>query len=172
METLALTVCLLLVTTLGGLVLLKLHRDNRELRGRFDGIEQKISTSVEERLVNHAKYCEKVDALVQKQLEAEENKWRELIVAATCRIKGVINAGHKEMSAKQEADMTEITHALEKQMTNFKALLNQSYLDEYEKMRYNPPRPKKGPRKKIDPPQRYRSLDDEFNCTPTEAEKE
>jgi len=50
---------------------------------------------------------------------------------------------------------------LKTQLTDFKVLLDNAYLEQYEKMRRSPPRPKKGPRKKVDPPSQYRSLDDE-----------
>lgn len=149
----ALAIMLALTMIAGVVVVLKFHYDNRDLRAKLGAVEQKISTSVEERLLNHTKYCATFDALVKHHLEAEEKKWRELLAVATCRFTAECDVGFVKM-----------TQDLEKVMMNFKSLLEQSYLDEYEKMRKNPPRPKKGPRKKIDPPQRYRSLDDEFNC--------
>lgn len=172
METFFLVVLSLAVVGLGlggWLVVRRLRRENRELREKLTSVEQKISASVEERLVSHTKYCEKVDALVQKQLEIEEQKWRELVAQATCRMRETMQQAVKEFAAQMEGNEVAIKHDLEKQMMNFKALLDQSYLDEYEKMRKNPPKPKKGPRKKIDPPQRFRSLDDDFNfCPPVE----
>lgn len=144
----------------------KLRRDNKELRDKLAGMEEHISATVEERLVNHAKYCERVDTLVKAKIAEEEQKWRELINAATCRMREIIGEGQQEMSVQQESDLAEVKRELDKQMMNFQALLKQSYLDEYEKMRVNPPRPKKGPRKKIDPPQRWRSLDDDFSYAP------
>jgi hypothetical protein len=149
------------VGVLGTLEVLGLRRKNKELQGKLTQVEQKISTSVEERLISHTKYCERVESLVQKQLEIEEEKWRELVADATCRMR-------EELAANEALTK----HELDKTMSNFKALLSQSYLDEYEKMRRSPPRPKKGPRKKIEPPQRYRSLDAEFNfCPPAEPAK-
>ena len=55
----------------------------------------------------------------------------------------------------------QVDEMMKTQMTDFKVLLDNAYLQQYEKMRRNPPRPKKGPRKKVDPPSQYRSLDDE-----------
>ena len=157
---------------MGTATCLRFRRENRDLRGQLALLEGKISTSVEERLVNHTKYCETVDTLVQQQLGKEERKWTELIDAATCRIKGSLTRVQSDMKKDRDAVNAQFTQELEKVRMNFKALLEQSYLDEYEKMRKNPPRPKKGPRKKIDPPQRYRSLDDEFNCMPTPEPQE
>lgn len=162
----AVPIVLVLAIILGVAVCLKFRRENRDLRGQLAVLELKISSSVEERLVNHTKYCETVDTLVQQQLAKEEQKWAELIAAATCRIKGSLTRVQNETKKDQDAVAVKLTQELEKLMMNFKSLLEQSYLDEYEKMRKNPPRPKKGPRKKIDPPQRYRSLDDDFNCMP------
>lgn len=174
METVVIIVGLVLAgaVVLGVLEARKLRRENKEFREKLAGVEQHISSTVEERLVNHAKYCERVDALVKTQIAEEEVKWRELIEAATCRMREIITEGQQEMSAQQESDLAEVKRELDKQMMNFQALLKQSYLDEYEKMRTNPPRPKKGPRKKIDPPQRWRSLDDDFSyAPPPEPEK-
>lgn len=178
MQTIALVIIAVLMVAvgvlavLGGLEIRRLRRSNTELQEKLTQVEAKISASVEERLVSHTKYCERVDSLVQKQLEAEEVKWRELVADATCRMKEAIKKAHKEAAEEMATNQAGIKHDLEKQMMNFKALLDQSYLDEYEKMRRNPPKPKKGPRKKIDPPQRYRSLDDEFNfCPPAEPSK-
>ena len=153
------------------------RQENRDLKAKIASVEEKISAHVEERLVSHAKYCEQVDALVKKRLAEEEAKWRELIEAATCRVSEAVEKHRrdtvsqvgeykKEAEAKLAEDMGEIEKTLEKQKMNFKSLLDQAYLEEYEKMRVKPPRPKKGPRKKVDPPSRYRSLDDEFNFNP------
>lgn len=176
METVVLVVVVLVLATvvvLGTLEVRRLRRNNKELQEKLTQVEQKISASVEERLVSHTKYCERVDALVQKQLETEEEKWRELVADATCRMKEAIKKAHKEAADEMATNQAEIQRDLEKTMMNFKSLLDQSYLDEYEKMRRNPPKPKKGPRKKIDPPQRYRSLDDEFNyCPPAEPSEQ
>jgi len=56
----------------------------------------------------------------------------------------------------------ELTAKLQSQLSDFKVLLDTAYLEQYEKMKRTPPRPKKGPRKRaVEPPKKYRSLDDE-----------
>ena len=56
----------------------------------------------------------------------------------------------------------ELTARLQSHLADFKVLLDNAYLEQYEKMKRTPPRPKKGPRKRaVEPPKRYRSLDDE-----------
>ncbi len=178
MET-ALIVGLIIMLGIVGIYAHFLHKNNSNLhkrmsdleQKRMSDLEQKISASVEERLVNHTKYCETMDLLVQQYLDVESKKWRELIVAETCRMNSVLAKGRKDFSKKKEELLEEVLHQLEKQMMNFKALMQQTYLDEYEKMRHNPPRPKKGPMKRVDPPQRYRNLDDDFSFMPAEPKE-
>jgi hypothetical protein len=173
-----------LVVVLGTWEVLRQRRKNLELQNKLTQIEHKISAEVEERLISHTKYCERVDTLVRQYLEAEEKKWRELLSLETCRIEDAVEKAIGESRALQESHEAEIKQRqndnkaqlqqeLEKTMSNFKGLLEQTYLEEYEKMRRNPPKPKKGPRKKIEPPQRYRCLDDQFDfCPPVEPEKQ
>jgi hypothetical protein len=160
----------------------RLHRKNGQLEQTLVNIQAKISQHVEERLLSHAKYCAEVDAKVKSQLAAEEAKWRELIAAAGCRVKGVLNQWLIDMegqnqkavaqaATKLEKDFAEVIAVLEKHKIDFKGLLDAAYIEQYEKMRRNPPRPKKGPRKKVNPPSRYRSLDDDFCCEVPPAEK-
>lgn len=159
-----------LATASGGVYL---YRENRDLRRKLLRVETEISATVEERLVSHAKYCEQVDALVKAQLAEESVKWRELLVGETHRIKGALTTARKDAQDQVQRDWAEIEALLEKQKMNFKGLLEEAYLEQYEKMRRSPPRPKKGPRKKIDPPQRFRSLDDDFSfCPPSEPTTE
>jgi len=120
------------------------RQENRDLKAKIASVEEKISASVEQRLVSHTKYCEQVDALVKERLAEEEAKWRELIEAATCRVSEAVDehrratvskvAGCKKEAAEKLAeDMEEIKATLEKQKMNFKSLLDQAYLEEYEK---------------------------------------
>lgn len=168
METvvLAVLVVILLIASLAFVMAYRAYlsqkRENAALVVRLDTMEQKISTSVEERLVSHAKYCEQVDALVQTQLKIEEKKWRELLDESVALVSQEVREGHAEAAAKIDAANTEFAAAIEKSRMNFKALLDQAYLEEYEKMRKSPPKPKTGPRKKVAAPERYRSLDDDF----------
>ncbi len=153
------------------------RRENRRLREAIVQTEKNISIKVEERLINHTKYCDGLDALVRERLEKEYEKWAELIEAAKCQVKETVEnvtlegkkmltLTKKEIVSSLERVDEEVNKKLEKQKVDFKGLLDAAYLEQYEKMRRNPPRPKKGPRKKIDPPSRYRSLDDEFCSVP------
>lgn len=56
----------------------------------------------------------------------------------------------------------DVEKMLADQASDFKVLLDNAYLEQYEKMKRSPPRSKKGPRKKVvEPPSKFRSLDDE-----------
>jgi hypothetical protein len=126
-----------------------------------------ITVEVEERLIDHKKYCAGVEEALKSLLTQEESKWRELIERLKAQFGTAIEEARKETGEKQAEIMADIQKELTKQVDNFRSLMNQAYLEQYEKMRRNPPRPVKRPRSKVAPPERYRSLDDDFNCMPT-----
>lgn len=160
------------------------RRENRRLRTLVDTIENNLNTKVEDRLISHTKYCADLDALIRSRLEQEYTEWSELIGDAECQVvvavekvtieaTKMVQRNKVELAALLKKMIVEVSEKMDEQKLGFKSLMDAAYLEQYEKMRRNPPRPKKGPRKKIDPPNRYRSLDDEF-CfvTPQEDSQE
>lgn len=141
------------------------------LSAAMDSRATAIETEVEQRLIDHTRYCENVEKLLKDAFTAEEKKWRELVERIKAQFNAAIQAARKESGEKQAEIMSDVRKDLDKQLDNFRGLMDQAYLEQYEKMRRNPPRPTKRPRTKITPPERYRSLDDDFNCMPATPAK-
>lgn len=51
--------------------------------------------------------------------------------------------------------------ALDDTLSDFQVLMKKAYLAEYEKMKRSPPKPSRAPKRKVDAPDKYRSLDDD-----------
>jgi predicted negative regulator of RcsB-dependent stress response len=113
-----------------------------------------------------------IAAQVDKDIDNIKRAADKRIDAATAQVEQEIKAVASQVDAKLKDVSTAIkkegeeaaTRAkvvLQTQLDDFKTHMKNAYLDEYEKMKTNPPRPKKGPRKRVDAPSRYRSLDDE-----------
>lgn len=105
----------------------------------FAAIESKLLT-MEEKFFSKIEINVEIEEIVQKELKKDNIKCLQRLDE------------HRKIILKD----------IEKSATNFRSLLNQAYLEEYEKMRKNPPRPKRGPKIKVDPPSKYRFLDDDF----------
>lgn len=180
----------IVVVTVGSVVIFCLlvnglvqRRENRRLRSFVATIEKNLNTKVEDRLISHTKYCADLDTLIRSRLEQECTKWSELLEEAECQVevaveKATIEAtkmvqrNKVELAASLQKMSVEVSKKMDDQKSGFKSLMDAAYLEQYEKMRRNPPRPKKGPRKKIDPPNRYRSLDDEFCSVPPQEDSQ
>lgn len=59
--------------------------------------------------------------------------------------------------------------SLDDQVSDFQVLLKNAYLSEYDKMKRTPPRPSRAPKRKVNAPDRYRSLDADWSGEPEDG---
>lgn len=142
----------------------ELTTTSSNLSSAMDRQAASIKAEVDQRLVDHSKYCDEVDAILKSALAEEEKKWRELLKRIKSQFADAIAETQKESVEKQGQVISDVEKSLSKYMEQFRALMEREYLDQYEKMKRSPPRPNKKPKTKIVVPERFRSLDDDFNC--------
>ena len=95
------------------------------------------------------------------QAKRFENYFQSVVSEQNRLVQSILMEERNEISEQICVLKDETEAAIAKSKADFKYLLEKAYLEEYEKMRINPPRPKKGPRNKVEAPSKYRSLDDE-----------
>ena len=104
---------------------------------------------------------DKFQTFLQIQVKCLETEMKLAISKQQQDTVRVLEQDRTETLRKMSVHRNEVEEAIKKSKADFKYLLDNAYLAEYEKMKQNPPRPKKGPRNRVDAPKKYRSLDDD-----------
>jgi len=129
----------------------------RRLQGKLDHLDQhrdRFQAFMEQKAAELQSQMDADFATMKRNVEAKVKEATDGVLKDYHEVQRVAGLGAAKV--REAVDLM-----LKTQLTDFKVLLDNAYLEQYEKMRRSPPRPKKGPRKKVDPPSQYRSLDDE-----------